>query len=136
MFPESSLTPENLSTVLHIMNDGLWYWFGRSVNISDSELVRIRGQYSSDRDRKQALIPYLISKHPSLSWTIVARALYQLGARPWSSRSHGDSCHGALDVLQQLFPTGIYNVHVYCTQVTVYARIFHIAVKSYSEYSK
>ena len=133
MFPESSLTPENLSTVLHIMDDDLWRRFGQSVNISFSEVERIDRQYSSDRDRKQALIPYLISKHPSLSWTIVARALYQLGTL---SRSHGDSCHGALDVLQQLFPTGIYNVHVYCTQVTVYARIFHIAVKSYSEYSK
>ena len=136
MFPESSLTPENLSTVLHIMDDYLWELFGQLVNISVSEMDRIRGQYSSDRDRKQALIPYLISKHPSLSWTIVARALYQLVTWPWVTGSHGDSCHGALDVLQQLFPTGIYNVHVYCTQVTVYARIFHIAVKSYSEYSK
>ena len=136
MFPESSLTPENLSTVLHIMYDGLRNVFGRFVNISFSEVERIEGQYSSERDRKQALIPYLISKHPSLSWTIVARALYQMVARYELTGSQGDSCHGALDVLQQLFPTGIYNVHVYCTQVTVYARIFHIAVKSYSEYSK
>ena len=67
IFPEPSLTPENLSTVLAIMEDRLWVVFGVCVNIPESELYRIMSQCSSDRERKQAVIPYLISHHPCLS---------------------------------------------------------------------
>ena len=100
MFPESSLTPENLSTVLDFMSDDQWKWFGRCVNTPDSELERIKGQYTSDRERKQALIHSFISSHPAPSWSLVASALYLTG--PGSD----DSSHKALDRLQQLFPTG------------------------------
>ena len=111
IFPEPSLTPENLSTVLAIMEDRLWWGFGRCVNIPDSELVRIGSQCSSAREMKQAFIPYLIIHHPCLSWTLIASALYQVGA--WVG-GVGDSSHRALDRLQQLFPTGtvyMYTVH-------------------------
>ena len=100
MFPELSLTPENLSTVLDSMDDGLWEGFSHFVNIPDSERERIWSQYSSGRERKQAAINSLISGHPAPSWRLVAHALYQMGL------VHGDSCHRALDRLQQLFPTG------------------------------
>ena len=102
VFPESSLTPENLSTVLDLMSDGLWEWFGRCVNTPESELERIRRQYTSDRERKQALIHSFIFSHPAPSWSLVAWALYQTGYL-----GNGDgSCLKALDLLQQLFPTG------------------------------
>ena len=97
MFPELSLTPENLSTVLDSMDDGLWDWFSDYVNIPFSERRRIKSQYSSDRERKQAAINSLISGHPAPSWRLVAHALYHM---------EDDSCHRALDRLQQLFPTG------------------------------
>ena len=100
MFPELSLTPENLSTVLDSLVDGLWSLFGHYVNIPDSERGRIRSQYSSTRECKQATISSLISGHPAPSWRLVAHALYQMGP------GYGDSCHRALDRLQQLFPTG------------------------------
>ena len=70
------------------------------VNIPVSEQRRIQSQYSSNRERKQASINSLISGHPAPSWRLVAHALYQMGL------VHGDSCHRALDRLQQLFPTG------------------------------
>ena len=101
VFPELSLTPENLSTVLDSMNDGLWKEFSRYVNIPDSEQERIRSQYSSNRERKQAAINSLISGHPAPSWKLVAHAMYRMGIL-----SGGDSCHRALDHLQLLFPTG------------------------------
>ena len=107
MFPELSLTPENLSTVLDSMDDGLWYLFGQNVNIPDSEQGRIRSQYFSDRERKQATINYLIFGHPAPSWRLVAHALY---------RMMEDSSHRALDRLQQLFPTGTVTP---CTMSTV-----------------
>ena len=106
MFPELSLTPHNLSTVLDSMDDGLWEWFGARVSIPESELVRIRRQYSSDSERKQAVISSLISSHPALSWRLVANALYQMGS--WTIGGDGASCHRALAHLQKLFPTGIY----------------------------
>ena len=92
MFPDPSLTPENLSTVLDSMEDGLWHVFSHYVNIPLSEIVPIINQHPSQS--KQAVI---ISTHPSLSWRIVANALY---------RVKGDSSHRALDHLQQKFPTG------------------------------
>ena len=101
--PGLSLTPENLSTVLDSMDDGLWNGFSVFVNIPDSERERIRSQYSSNRERKQAAINYLISGHPALSWRLVAHALYRMGT--WYE-GDVDSCHRALDRLQQLFPTG------------------------------
>ena len=101
VFPESSLTPENLSTVLDLMSDGLWEEFGSCVNTPGSELERIKRQYTSDRERKQALIHCFISSHPAPSWSLVASALYQ------TVLLSGDgSSHKALDRLQQLFPTG------------------------------
>ena len=102
VFPESSLTPENLSTVLDVMSDDLWKMFGRCVNTPESELERIKGQYTSDKECKQALIHSFISSHPAPSWSLVAWALYLAG-----SFYRGDgSSHKALDRLQQLFPTG------------------------------
>ena len=104
LFPDPSLTPENLSTVLDIMSDRQWRRFGAFVNIPDSELDRIRGQCTNDRECKQALIHTFLSSHPAPSWTLVAWALYR------TERYRGDdSCLRALDHQQELFPTGIYN---------------------------
>ena len=106
MFPDPSLTPENLSTVLDSMEDWLWYSFSRCVNIPYSEIVKINDQYPSPSQCKQAAIPLIISTHPSLSWRIVADALYRM----WD-----DSSHRALDHLQQKFPTGnTYCKHYQC----------------------
>ena len=102
VFSESSLTPENLSTVLDVMSDGRWETFGSCVNTPKSELERIKGQYTSDRKRKQALIHSFISSHPAPSWSLVAWALYQTVL----FSSVDSSGHKALDRLQQLFPTG------------------------------
>ena len=101
MFPDPSLTPWNLSTVLDSMSDEQWERFGRYANIPDSELVRIRRQYSSEREKKEAVIHSLTSTHPAQSWTRVAHALYRT-AWAWSD----ESCLRALDRLQQLFPIG------------------------------
>ena len=104
MFPELSLTPENLSTVLDSMHDGLWDRFSDCVNIPVSEQGRIESQYSSNRERKQAAINSLISGHPAPSWRLLAHALYQMGT--FITGRDVDRCHRALDRLQQLFPTG------------------------------
>ena len=119
VFSESSLISKNLSTVLDIMKDSQWSLFGLNVNIPQSELSRISSQYSSNRERKQAVIDLFISKHPAPSWTLVAHTLYRMGGR----RYVGDdvSCLKSLDLLQQLFPTGtLYSVHIVHTTLCVY----------------
>ena len=122
IFPDPSLTPENLSTVLAIMEDVLWWEFGYCVNIPHSELDRIRSQCSSERERKQAVIPYLFS-HPCLSWTLIASALYRMVTLGVA----GDSSHRALDHLQQLFPTG--TVYMYTAHSSLSATYRRISVK-------
>ena len=124
IFPEPSLTPENLSTVLAIMEDRLWVGFGVCVNIPVSERVRILSQCSSKREMKQAVIPYLISHHPCLSWTLIASALYRMVVA-WVDV--GDSSHRALDRLQQLFPTG--TVYMYTAHSSLSATYRRISVK-------
>ena len=99
---DPSFTPENLSTVLDLMSDDLWRRFGDYVNIPESELDRIEEQCTSDRECKQVLIDFFLSSHPAPSWTLVAWALYV-------TERYGNedgSCLRALDLLQQLFPTG------------------------------
>ena len=102
MFPDPSLTPENLSTVLDSMSDEWWEEFGSYANIPLSERDKIERQYSSEREKKQAVIHSLTSTHPALSWTLVACAIYKTA---WLGND--ESCLRALDRLQQLFPTGI-----------------------------
>ena len=122
VFSESSLTSKNLSTVLDIMVDYLWSVFGRFVNIPESELDRIRSQYSSDdRKCKHAVIDLFISKHPAPSWTLVAHTLYKIGGIGFGVGDDGGvSCLKSLDLLQQLFPTGIHNIYIVHTSLCVY----------------
>ena len=95
------------------MEDVLWWWFSRCVNIPGSEISKIRRQYGSVRECKQAMIPHLISTHPSLSWTLIAHALYQMVIHLYLSDDDDlVSCHNSLDLLQQKFPTG----NTYCIQ--------------------
>ena len=110
MFPDPSLTPENLSTVLDVMKDWLWEKFSERVNIPESEIGKIRGQYGSHRERKHAAISHLVYTHPSLSWIQVAHALYNMAT--YLPDDAAVSCHSSLDLLQQKFPTG----NTYCIQ--------------------
>ena len=102
------------------MKDSLWSLFGRYVNIPQSELDRIRSQYSSDRERKHAVIDLFISKHPAPSWTLVAHTLYNIGGEWFDDAVDDVSCLKSLDLLQQLFPTGIYNIYIVHTSLCVY----------------
>ena len=102
------------------MEDSLWLVFGDYVNIPESELDRISSQYSSVRECKRAVIDLFISKHPAPSWTLVAHTLYKMGGLSGDDGDAGVSCLESLDDLQQLFPTGIYNIHIVHTSLCVY----------------
>ena len=118
VFPEPSLTPHNLSTVLHSLEDRVWSLFGAYINIPGSELRKIRSQYDSDRECKQAVSHSLISDHPAPSWDLVAYALCQV---------RSDGSHRALKHLQQLFPTGIHVYNFYIRNIVhEHVRVIHV----------
>ena len=96
---DPTLTPDNLTRVLEIMDDNWWHFFAAYINLPASEQNKIESQHASDGDRKLALPHVFISAHPTPSWELVAHALYQMGILD-------DSCHRALEYLQQHFPTG------------------------------
>ena len=103
---DPTLTPDNLTRVLEIMDDGLWNYFAEYINLPASVQNKIRSQHASDRDRKLALPHVFISAHPTPSWELVAHALYQMG-------TFDDSYHRALEYLQQHFPTGTVCMYVH-----------------------
>ena len=104
---DPTLTPDNLTRVLEVMEDGVWNFFAHYINLPTSEQNKIESQHASFRDRKLALPHVFISAHPTPSWELVAYALYQMGI-------NDDSCHRALEYLQQHFPTGTVCMYVLC----------------------
>ena len=100
---EPSLTRENLKRVLENLSDDLWEEFGGSVNTPEPEREKIKQICSSDRERKLALIDSFMAYHPAPSWILVAKAVFLTG---WGF-GNDQSCQWTLDLLQQLFPTGM-----------------------------
>ena len=88
------------------MEDEWWGNFAHYINLPMSVQDKIRSQHASNRDRKLALPHVFISAHPTPSWELVAHALYQMGI-------NDDSCHRALEYLQQHFPTGTVCMYMY-----------------------
>ena len=103
MFPEPSLI-ENLSTALDSMSDNLLDDFCDYVNIPEMSDIRRNDDYCSSYAHKLTIFIYLTSVHPALSWRLVANALYKMGMNEHCDVA--DSCHRALEHLQQPFPTG------------------------------
>ena len=101
---DPTLTSDNLTRVLEIMQDVWWHYFAQYIHLPDSERDKIKSQHASNRDCKLALPHVFISAHPTPSWELVAHALYQMG---------DDSCHRALEYLQQHFPTGTVCMYMY-----------------------
>ena len=91
---ETSLTLHNLNTALETLPDDKLDYFGWLLNIPDSQLDRIRSQYSTASERRTALLQTYLTSHPAPSWQHVADALY-------CSR-----CHAVLERVQRMFPTG------------------------------
>ena len=76
--------------------------FGLYINVSQSTRNKIRSQFSSDGERKTALLRVYLTEHPHPSWEQVSDVLYRL----WNGRHHS-----VLERLQSMFPTGE-SVHV------------------------
>ena len=97
---ESSLGLHNLNTALETLPDEGWRDFGWwGLNVPLSKCNEIRSQYSSDGERKSALLQTYLTSHPAPSWQHVAEALYRCG---YLKQVH----HTVLERVQRMFPTG------------------------------
>jgi hypothetical protein len=96
-FLEPSLSLTNLTTLLENVNVGFserWWAIGAMLNIPQSKLDTIEGQYSSPDQRSHACWDLYVSDHPSPSWKEVAYALYAM------------DCQGELEVVQKKYLKG------------------------------
>ena len=94
---ESSLNLHNLNTALETLPDDEWHDFGAWLNVPQSQRDEIRSQYSTERERKSALLHTYLTSHPAPSWQHVADALYTYD---------GGKFHAVLERVQTMFPTG------------------------------
>ena len=94
---EPSLTLHNLNIALDTLPDRVWFDFAWRLNVPDSQQNEIRSQYSSDGERKPALLHTYLTSHPAPSWQHVADAVY---------RYSGGKFHTVLGRVQRMFPTG------------------------------
>ena len=94
---EPSLTPHNLTTALDTLPDDVWHDFGWKINVPRSKRDNIKSQYSSDGERKSALIHTYLTSHPAPSWQHITQALY---------RCDEGKHHAVLERVQRMFPTG------------------------------
>lgn len=85
------------------MDDECWETFSEYVYIPESVKEAIKTTYSNAKECKEALIDPFLTDHPSPSWLLIAKALYETGI--WKDN---ESCILALENLQQLFPTGMH----------------------------
>ena len=94
---EPSLTPHNLTTALDTLPDDMWFDFGVLIDVPRSKSGSIRSQYSSDGERKSALLHTYLTSHPAPSWLHITCALY---------RCDDGKQHAVLERVQRMFPTG------------------------------
>ena len=91
---ESSLNLHNLNTALETLPDDEWYGFGVWLDVPWSQQDKILSQYSTERERKSALLHTYLTFYPAPSWQHVADALYRY------------DYHAVLERVQTMFPTG------------------------------
>ena len=94
---EPSLTPHNLTTALDTLPDDVWDDFGLWIDVPDSKMDNIKSHYSSDGERKSALLHTYLTSHPAPSWQHITDALY---------RCDEGKHHAVLERVQRMFPTG------------------------------
>ena len=103
---EPSLTPHNLTTALDTLPDKVWNDFGMWIDVPLSKMANIESQYSSDGERKSALLHTYLTSHPAPSWQHITHALY---------RCDNGKQNAVLERVQRMFPTGdqYHDMHIY-----------------------
>ena len=132
---ESSLTPHNLTTALDTLPDKVWYDFGLWINVPWSKRNNIKSQYSSDGERKSALLHTYLTSHPAPSWQHITDALYKCDS---------GKQHAVLERVQRMFPTGdqyhgYTHLHVYIHvngTCTIHTHVLCILIMRYTKWER
>ena len=85
--PEPTLTVSNLYDALEEVKE--LDKISNGLNIPRSKQQDINSRYSSDSQRKQAIMEELINNHPAPSWRLVAEFLYKIDTGDLGQREFG-----------------------------------------------
>ena len=103
LFPqEPTLTVSNLYDALEEVKE--LDQIGDGLKIPASKQQDINSQYSSDNQRKQAIIEEFINNHPAPSWRLVAEFLYKTDTG--DSRYEFGKYLGALQTIKRKYLKG------------------------------
>ena len=101
--PEPTLTVSNLYDALEEVKE--LDKIGNDLNIPRSKQQDINSRYSSDSQRKQAIMEEFINNHPAPSWRLVAEFLYKIDTRGSPFHQFGKYL-GALQTIKQKYLKG------------------------------
>ena len=102
--PEPTLTVSNLYDALKEVEE--LDKIGNGLNIPRSKQQDINRRYSSDSQRKQAIMEEFINNHPAPSWRLVADFLYKMDTRDRRRGREFGKYLGALQTIKQKYLKG------------------------------
>ena len=102
--PEPTLTVSNLYDALEEVKE--LDKIGNSLDIPGSKQQDINSRYSSDSQRKQAILEEFINNHPAPSWRLVADFLYKIDTGRRRRRREFGKYLGALQTIKQKYLKG------------------------------
>ena len=102
--PEPTLTVSNLYDALEEVKE--LDKIGDGLNIPRSKQQDINSRYSSDSQRKHAVLEEFINNHPAPSWRLVAEFLYKIDTRGRRLHHEFGKYLGALQTIKQKYLKG------------------------------
>ena len=74
---DPSLTSHNVHQVMEVVRQERWRYVGILLSVPDSILGKIDAECSSDDEKMSAVINYVVSIIPDITWEKIATALYK-----------------------------------------------------------
>ena len=73
---DPSLTSQNVYQVMEVVRPERWGVVGRGLGVPGSILDKINAECSSDEEKMSAVINYVVTINPDITWEEIAAALY------------------------------------------------------------
>ena len=74
---DPSLTSHNVHQVMEVVRQARWGDVGRRLLLPSSILDKIDDECSSDAEKMSAVVNYVITIIPGITWEVIAAALYK-----------------------------------------------------------
>ena len=74
---DPSLTPHKVHQVMEVVRQEEWREVGKSLIVPDPILNKIDAECSSDDEKMSAVVSYVVTIIPGITWEDIAAALYE-----------------------------------------------------------